>query len=51
VVLSKALQIIDEVKMIVLKWEMFAQDAGVSPGSLKMIKTAIDRVAKKIYIL
>jgi len=38
----KALQIIDEVKMAVSKWKTFAQDAGVSHNSLKMIQTAIE---------
>ena len=45
---TKALQIIDEVKMAVSKWKIFAEDAGVSHSSLKMIQIAIDRVAKKV---
>ena len=45
---TKALQIIDEVKIAVSKWKMFAEDAGVSHSSLKMIQIAIDRVAKKV---
>jgi len=46
---QKALEIIDEVKRVVSNWKTFAEQAGVSSASLKMIQTVIDRVSKKVF--
>ena len=46
---QKALQIIDEVKTAVAKWNSFAKDLRVSSDSLKMIQLALNRIAKNIF--
>jgi len=46
---QKALEIIDEVKRVVSNWKTFAEQAGVSSASLKMIQTVIDSVSKKAF--
>ena len=46
---QKASQIIDEVRVAVSKWNSLAKSIGVSPHSLKMIQTSLDRVAKNAF--
>ncbi len=42
---QKAIEIINEVKNAVSKWQYFAKDAGVTKISCSMIQTAMDRIA------
>jgi serine/threonine-protein kinase HipA len=44
---QKALQIIDEVSLVISNWKTFAQEAGVSASSSKAIETAITQIRKK----
>ena len=46
----KALQIIDEVRGAVAKWEVYAKNFDVSAASRKMIADALERVEKTVFI-
>jgi serine/threonine-protein kinase HipA len=43
---SNALQIIDEVRLSVLRWSSFAKDSGVSAKSSQLVESAIAKVIK-----
>ncbi len=45
---DKATKIINGVILAVSKWNLFAQEAGVSTISQKRIQTALNHVAKKL---
>lgn len=46
---QKALQIIDEVKKAIAKWDNFAKDLELSSTSFKMIQAALDHIDKTIF--
>ena len=47
---KKALQIIDEVRGAVAKWEVYAKNFDVSAASCKMISAALEQVEKAAFI-
>lgn len=47
---QKALQIIDEVRSTVSKWEIYAKNFEVSTASRKMISAALERVEKAAFL-
>lgn len=46
---QKALQIIDEVKHAISKWEIFAKNAGTTNSSCAMIKRELNECNARLY--